>query len=497
MSAVDSLWLHMDTPANPMTIEGVMWFEGHVDWDRATRVVSRRLADRYPVFTQRPVLGASPLGGDMWEPDPEFRVEDHVHRVTLPEPGGDEELQAFIEARMAEPFDRSKALWHCYFVDNYHGSSALVSRFHHSMADGIALARVLLDLTDDRPEADLEPVAEPDGPLPHSSRTASAFGGAVRGLGGTVGRGVEGVSPGALQDVVHSAAHGVTDRAGVAAELAGSQVSSAVRGGLHMASRVPLLDPRGLRDALEFAAASSGVAAKLLMADSGDNIYSGQTGGLKRAVWSEAVDVAAIKRAARSQDATINDLMIAALAGALRRHSISVGADPRDLVTMVPVNLRPLDQPLPRTLGNKFALVMLDLPIGGASPAKRLRIAKARMDAIKSSPEAVLTFGIIGTSGALHPQVARFIVDFFSHKGIGVTTNVPGPREERYFAGREVKGVLGWAPGAGRQGLMACILSYNGDVRVGFKADRLVVPDPEGLVPAYHEEMEALLSLAR
>jgi diacylglycerol O-acyltransferase len=111
------------------------------------------------------------------------------------------------------------------------------------------------------------------------------------------------------------------------------------------------------------------------------------------------------------------------------------------------------------------------------------------MDTIKSSPEAMLTFGVIEALGAINPQLARTMVDFFSAKGVGVTTNVPGPRQPRWFAGVPVTGVLGWAPSAGIQTLNECIFSYDGTIRVGFKADRENVPDPHDLVRAFDMEL--------
>ena len=85
-----------------------------------------------------------------WEDDPDFSIEHHLHHATLPEPGDEAALQAFVERKMQEPLDRSRPLWHFYVIDGYQGGSVVVSRFHHALADGIALAEVLLSLTDAR-----------------------------------------------------------------------------------------------------------------------------------------------------------------------------------------------------------------------------------------------------------------------------------------------------------------------------------------------------------
>ena len=163
---------------------------------------------------------------------------------------------------------------------------------------------------------------------------------------------------------------------------------------------------------------------------------------------------------------------------------------------MVPVNLRPVDKPLPRELGNKFALAMLPMPLAERSPRERLAVSKQRMDRIKASPEALITFGVINAIGLTHPKVEDLLVDFFSSKAIGVTTNVMGPLQDRYLAGSRIAGVLGWVPGSGHQTVGVCIFSYNQTVRVGFKVDATVVPEAERLVDAFDAELDDLLAVS-
>jgi hypothetical protein len=119
------------------------------------------------------------------------------------------------------------------------------------------------------------------------------------------------------------------------------------------------------------------------------------------------------------------------------------------------------------------------------------------MDSIKHSPESMLTFGIINAIGRANADVARLMVNFFAAKAIGVTTNVAGPREPRYVAGTPIAGLLGWVPGSGEQTVGVCIISYNQTVRVGFKVDAGVVVDPEKLVHAFDDEMDALGRIAQ
>jgi hypothetical protein len=164
---------------------------------------------------------------------------------------------------------------------------------------------------------------------------------------------------------------------------------------------------------------------------------------------------------------------------------------------MVPVNVRPLDQPLPPELGNRFALVFFRYPSAFAAPLARLAETKRRMDWLKHSPEAVLTFALINAIGRTNAGIERYIVDFFANKAIGVTTNVAGPRSTRTLAGIPVTGVMGWVPGSGKHVVGVCIFTYAGTVRVGFMTDAAVVPDPELLLAAFEDELDNLVHIGR
>ena len=481
VAGVDTLWLQMDTPENLMVIEGVMMFDGPIDVERAINVIRVRLAERYPVFRQIPVDSRSPLGGPSWVDDPDFDVNNHVSFAELDPPGDDEELQAYVGELMSEPLKRTIPLWEIHFVNGYRGGTAMVARFHHALADGTALARVLLELTDDNPDDDLreaERLAKPGeeniGPSYHAL-------GISRRLEHVIGAHEGGVRQSML------------DHADSVGDAASETITGLTKKTYRTARAVA--HPQRVRDAMSLVDAAPEIVNKLLLAGAPESPLTGSVSVPKTAVWSRPHDLQSIKDAGRKHGATINDVMIAALAGALRTHVIEHGGDPHDLSTMIPVNLRPMDRPLPRELGNKFALVMLVLPVSAETAVDRLLETQARMDTIKDSPEAILTFGIIGTLGKTNPKAGRIMVDFFSAKAIGVTTNVPGPREQRYFAGTPVDSVLGWVPGAGMQTLGTCIFSYNGKIGVGFKADTEAVPDPRGLVRAYDAELTALKEL--
>jgi WS/DGAT/MGAT family acyltransferase len=459
MGAVDSIWLSMDRPDNLMVIDSIMLLEGRADWSRVEAVVQRRLVDRYPVFSQRAVDSANPVGMPHWEDDEDFSLHRHLHRATLDAPGDEAALQRFVEAQMQRPLDRDRPLWEIHLVDGHVGGDVVVARFHHALADGIALAQVLLSLTD----------TDPDDDLVEAETEAEVIVAASAPSGG-----------GLLN----------------AAAWAARPVTAGVKGAMHLLGEIPsALNPAYAVEALTVARQTGHIADKLLLGQNPESVLSGETGVDKRAVWSRPRPLHDIKRVGRAAGATVNDVLVGAVSGAIAGYVLSRGGDPEDLTTMVPVNLRG-QEPLPRELGNKFALVMLPLPTSRLAPLQRLTEAKRRMDSIKQSPEAMLTFGIINAIGRTNPDVARFVVDFFAAKAIGVTTNVAGPLTGRYLAGTRIEAVLGWVPGSGSQTVGVCIFSYDGVVRVGFKVDAAVVTEPETLVHAFDDEMDTLVRLA-
>src|SRR5665647_647023 len=452
---VDTMWLNMDRPNNLMVIDSVMWFEETIKWELLGPLLQRRLLDRYPVFSQRPVPPSNLFELPRWEDDPDFDLSRHLRRVTLPVPGNEETLQRYVESRMSVPFDSTYPLWEMTLVEGYGGGCALVSRFHHSLADGLALSQVLLSLTNASPTVDVEEAEAQES----SSPRPSGFLGAARTL---------------LE--------------------AGAQT---LRGGLHPASLLPdLANPSVARDVLQRGWRTGQVVDKLLLGNNPQSLLSGEPGIDKRAVWSGPRTIADVKRVSRLTGATVNDVLVAAVSGAVNTYLLDLDADPVDLTTMVPVNVRPPDQPLPRELGNKFALVFLKLPTGVTSPLQRVAESKRRMDSIKISPEAFITFGLNNLIGRFEPHLSKSVVSFFSNKAIGVTTNVMGPQQQRYVAGVPITGIVCWVPGSGRQTLGVCIFSFAGMVRVGFKVDADTLPNPEKLVHAFDEDMDELLRIA-
>lgn len=447
MSVADAAWLHMDSRTNPMVVNSLVMLESIPAFEAVRERLATRLAEPYPRFRQRVVdpPGQTPA----FEDDPDFDVRNHLHRLALPAPGGRAALEEAIGDLIAAPLDPGKPLWHAYLIEVGDGSAALLWRIHHSIADGIALAQVLLSLSDGQEGPAIEPEHErhPHGllgrvaaaPLQAASAARSAAGVTVREVRETVGR------PEHLRELGEAA---VRDAA-TAAKLVGS----------------PADPDSGLRRPLS---------------------------GTRGVAWSRPLPLEELKEACHRRGVKLNDMLLAALAATIA-DNVEWGRNrPERMHAMVPVNLRPLSEPVPAGLGNDFALVLLDLPLGELRSAERLRRVADGMNAIKGSIEAPLSFGLLNVMGAVPHWLEDQLVGFFSDKASMVVTNVPGPAEKLSFAGVPIERVLVWAPCSGSIGMTVSIFSYAGQVTVGFMADTALAPDPTVLARGFAAELRRL-----
>ena len=458
LSSADTAWLHMDRPTNLMVINSVLLFDEPVDWERVKLITQRRLVERYPRFRQRVVESRLPLRTPSWEDDPDFALEHHMHHLALPAPGDDQALQELLGDLMTMPLDRNRPLWHTYLVDGYGAGAAMICRMHHCIADGIALAQVMLSLTDSGPQVGVEAPAVP-GPR------------ARRG--------------GLLGAAASSAEAAVT--------LAGRIASETLR----QAGEIALYPPHANRLAGALARdAATAVRLVLTPADAATAI-KGDPGISRRVAWTKPLRLSEIKRIAHAEKATVNDVLLAAVSGALRHYLLDRGSAVAEIQAMVPFNLRPLDEPVPQALGNKFGLVFLPLPVGVSGSYRRLIEVHKRMAEIKGARDGAVSYSLLSVFGLTPEPVERRIIDVFSGKGTAVMTNVPGPKRPVYLAGTPVRTVLFWAPTSGHIGMSVSIFSYRGEVTVGLMVDAALIPDPEQIVTQLERELKALGRLSR
>jgi len=453
MTPADAAWLHMDRPTNLMVINSILWFDEPLDWAAVQKVFRERVADRFPRFRQR-VVERGPGQGPAWEDAPGFDAALHFHRLALPAPGDRTVLQEVVSDLIASPLDRTKGLWDVYLLEAFGPGCALLVRMHHCIADGIALGRVMLSVTDS------------DGQT----------------VGFAPGEAEQG-HQGALAPVA-ALARPLLRAAGAGGAAAATVVHEGIESLAH---------PRHVAHLARAAAGDARTLAKLLLpAAERPSPLKGEQRVAHRVAWAQPVSLRTVKATGRAFGATVNDVLVSAVAGAVGRHLAPAGARPDELHAMVPFNVRPADEPLPRDLGNRFGLVLLELPVGIEDPVARLEVVREKMRAIKDSHEGALSYGILGLAGRAPARVEELLVDFFSAKATMVLTNVPGPRRPVALAGTPVQGVLVWAPCSGSVGMSVSVFSYAGQVTAGFLTDAGLVAEPQGLADDFRREVLGL-----
>jgi len=446
ITPIDRAWLRMDEPDNLMVITGVMILE-RMDLATLRRVVAARLLHAKR-FRQRLETRQART---QWLEVEDLELERHVLPLALDPPGDQAALEAAVGRLMAIALPHDEPLWRFYLVEDFAGKSVLISRLHHAMGDGVGLMMVLLSLTDTEPC----PATDALTPSPFTA---------------------------------------LFDRSKAVREAAVEQARAIMPEVINLMSRIGGARRRGRT---RVALGMSGALAKLSV--KGRDLKTPLKGPLgcdKRVAWSAAVELEEIKAIQRGLGGTINDVLVAAMSGGLRRYleGKHQPVDGCDIRAAMPVSLRRLDQLA--DMGNRFGLVFLSLPVGIAEPRARLAELRRRMEALKRSYEAPVVLAVLHGMGWAPKIVQRLVERMFGAKATAVLTNVPGPRSRLYLGGTTIEDMMFWVPQSGRLGLGISILSYAQRVRLSVATDAGLVPDPRLIIDGFHEELAAMRSLA-
>ena len=466
MSNADNFWLSMDQPTNLMVITGFMAFKKPLDFNRLYATIDSRLAS-FPRFQRRIVQPKSGIGLPNWEDDPHFDLRTHLQRVALPAPGDKTELQEMIANLTIAPLDTHKPLWQVHLIENYGDGCVLFFRIHHCITDGIAGIFLLLSMADQEPDAPWPKNQPKKKPKPFSLNTLLP-----------------------IDSIINTATKTFN-----AAEKLGRQAIKELEKAISDPAHLKQLGKQYSCIPTDFA---SVLSKYMIMSSDPNSAFKGKLGVRKRVAWTEPMPLDKIKTVGRAiNTATLNDVLIATVTGAMRRYlkSRNTRVNELDLRVTVPINIRK-----PGTefeLGNKFSLVFLPLPVHLEDPILRLKEVKRRMDRLKTSPDPLINFVLLSAMGYLPPMLAKRASAFFGNKASGVLTNVPGPRQPLYFAGQQIENFMFWVPRSGKIGLGISIFSYDGKVTVGIASDEGLMPDPEILLEGFEEEFNSLLALVQ
>ncbi|MGK5091845.1 wax ester/triacylglycerol synthase family O-acyltransferase [Deltaproteobacteria bacterium TL4] len=436
MSDADAAWARMDTEGNPMTIAGVMMFDKPLDREKFKVVIQERLL-KFDRFRQCVIhLQTTPL----WHDDPYFDLNYHIQTASFPEHGDQKDLQRLAGQLLSIPLDFKRPLWQMHVVDSYGSGSALIVRIHHCIADGMALVRVLLSLTD-KSNAVSKGQSSPQTKLSDSPQT----------------------SPTTMISLDLNAY--LKKLASVRWRYRVEQVGKLVFSVLKLIFLLP---------------------------DS-KTILRGKPRGQKLTVWSESIPLDDVKALSHKMGCKINDVLLTALTGALRCYLQKHQALKKSINTrfIIPVDLRAAEQEI--TLGNRFGLVFLTLPLSIENADDRLKEVQKRMGDIKKSYDSIVSFAILNVIGMFPLFLESLILKIFTLKGTGVMSNVPGPTEILYLADSPMRQIMFWVPQTHSVCIGVSILSYANQVMIGVTTDKAVIADPEMITQFFQEEVYTLL----
>ena len=455
LSPQDAVFYYLETDQAPMTIGSIALFEGHVPFRRFVQNIESKM-HQIPRYMQRAVETPFNFARPTWEFDPDFDVRRHISRVTLPAPGTDEQLNELAERLFRGRLDRSHPLWDMHFVEGLQGGrTGLVSRVHHCLVDGVGGVELLMVTLDPTPET-----RAPTHVL-HESPPAPVSG-ATRVIDGVADIASEALDQGA------SILRWLTDA------LTGDFASTRV----------------GMR-ALD-------TTLKFLNEPCEKLPFNRDFSGGRKIAHAEIsfVEVRAIRRALGG---TVNDVVLAVLAGALTRYAEYHGqpADGQTARVMTPVNVRTETER--GMLGNRISMLSLDVPLGGHTPPQRLQTIHESTTALKEGQVAQGVAAIGQVLGALPPPALIAMGSALTmNNGLGniVCTNVPGPMIPLYTVGHRMLAHYPIMPIAWNMGIGCAVMSYDQRLFVTFVADAAAAPDVSVFARFMEESFEELRTAA-
>jgi diacylglycerol O-acyltransferase / wax synthase len=455
LTGLDSSFLHLERDSAHMHVAGCMVFEGDPPtYEELVEQIAGRL-HLVPRYRQRLAFVPLNQGRPVWVDDPHFNLAFHVRHTALPSPGGDAQLKRLAGRVFSQALDRSRPLWEIWLVEGLADDGfALLSKTHHALVDGVSgvdIATVLFDTS-----ANPVPVAADDHewiprPLPSGAQLL---------------------------------ADALVERATVPGEIVRG-VKATFRGPRQVAARMGRA--LGGMTAMAWAGLQAAPVSPL-------NV---RIGPHRRFTWVRG-DLQEFKAIKNALGGTVNDVVLAVVAGALGRYLRMHGEATQDTIlrAMVPISIRAEVER--GALGNRVAAMWAPLPIGVTDPVQRLLTISRDMDGIKESGQAVGAQVLTELSGFAPPTIMAQAARLQARQRLFnlVVTNVPGPQHPLYLLGRELDALYPMVPLAENQALGIAIMSYNGQLNFGLNADYDAMPDLEALADEMRASIEELAAAA-
>jgi diacylglycerol O-acyltransferase len=410
-----------------------------------------------PRLRQRVVEAPLHLGLPEWIDDPHFDREYHFRHLALPAPGTLRQLLDLTAALLATPLDRERPLWEAYRIDGLEGGrSAFFFKLHHAVVDGVGAITLLGAMTQGKDQRVIR-VAEDD----------TAEGGA--GPPGTVARLVD-----LAQDNLRGAA-------ALALRAAGAPAGFLAHPGKSIEQAARTL--RGLR----------GLAENFAAAPIRDPLAEGSS-GLSRRIDVMDIPLERLRKIKAPLGATLNDLVLALLAGTLGAYHRERGISVETLNCLVPMNLRSRDER--DTLGNRVGIFSIALPVGTTRPELRLRRIVEQMRAAKEDQRGAAAPWLAQPLALIPGAAFRWIARRSLGRVNVACTNIPGVRRRRYMAGATVEAIYPFVSVVEGTPIVVALLSYAGNFHVGIDTDPEAIPEPHRITELLGAGLDELESLA-
>ena len=438
MLPTDALFWYVEeaTPELRPLVAAVMILDRRPDHDRLHAAVERWVA-RLPRLRQRVVEAPLRLALPEWEDDPHFELDYHAREVILPEPATERHLLDFVGAVFATPLDHLRPLWEAYLIEGLEGGrAACFFKAHHSVMDGVGSLAVFDAFTQAHRD---EPVRVPRR-LP--SRPPSSP--PVRFVR-------------LVRDAAANAASGLGAAAAVAARAALSpgQVIDEVGGAV-----------RGVR----------GMIADLTAPSTPDPLAQAST-GIGRRLDAMVLSLPRLQRIKDALGATLNDVILTAVSGAVGRYYTHRKVHVDELRCMVPISLRlSADR---HALGNRVGAFNVALPVGEPDPLLRLARIQRQTGAAKRDHRGAAWPLLIRVMASMPGFAYRLLAQTVTGRVNLICTNMPGPPLQRYLAGAKIDAMYPFAPVALGTPLSIALMSYGDSYGVGVDTDPAAIPDPE------------------
>ena len=469
LSAVDASFLYLEDYTTPMHVGGVAVFRrprSDFDYENLLSLIDRRLG-LVPRYRQRVMEVPGSLARPVWVDDQDFDLTYHVRRSALPKPGNDDQLHDLVARLMSRKLDHTRPLWELYLVEGLSKNRvAIITKTHQAMIDGIGaieIGQVIFDVKRNREMEDVDALW-----MPRPAPTVAQL--LVEAATDAVQR------PGEVVENVRAAM--------VDASATVQKVTRALGG------------------------VASAVRAALVPAPSG--ALNAPTSTQRRFAVAKAKldDLRSVRQAHGS---TVNDVVLAVVAGALRNWLLSRGevvTPSTTLRAMVPVSVRSDDAEADATYqdtaslpvgtpGNQVSAYLVDLPVGEGNPTMRLHQVSHAMRAHAESGQSVAADTLVKVGGfappTLHALGARVANEFSDRLFNVLVTNVPGPQVPLYAAGARMMEMFPVVPLAKNQSLSVGITSYDGGVYFGLNADRDAMPDVGVLASLFGEAIDEMI----